>query len=146
MVNDTLYQAIYSKLLKVCPDLHTIESHRKSVVGGAIMDLSLDVLSRNDNKIVIALSHYYKHPCGDMIADPDMEVAVYPKLQIAEALSYQDTYIYRTVYSQNRMQVDTRAKKDLNDFLSTWLTNLVEQGHSIMKEHKDHAFVYKSLR
>ena len=138
MVNNKLYQAIYSKLLKVCPDLHTIESHRKSVIGGTIMDLSLDVLSRNENKIVIALSHYYKHPSGDMIADPDMEIAVYPKLQIAEALSYQDSYIYRTVYSQDRMQVDTKAKQDLNDFLYIWLSNLIEQGHSIKADADDY--------
>lgn len=131
MDNNKFHQAIYSKLLKVCPDLHTIDSHRKSVVGGAIMDLSLDVLSRSDNKIVIALSHYYKHPSGDMIADPDMEVAVYPKQQTAEALSYQDSYIYRTVYSQDRIQVDAKAKKDLNDFLYIWLSNLIEQGHRI---------------
>lgn len=103
------------------------------------MDLSLDVLSRNDNKIVIALSHYYKHPCGDMIADPDMEVAIYPKQQIAEALSYQDSYIYRTVYSQDRMQVDANAKKDLNDFLYIWLTNLIEQGHCIKADTDDPA-------
>ncbi len=45
------------------------------------MDLSLDVLISNDNKIVIALGRFYKHPCGDMIADPDMEVAIYPKQQ-----------------------------------------------------------------
>jgi uncharacterized protein YqiB (DUF1249 family) len=89
------------------------------------------VLSRSDSKIVIALSHYYKHPSGDMIADPDMEIAVYPKRQLAEALSYQDAYIYRVVYSPDRMQVDVRSKKDLNDFLNTWLNNLIEQGHSI---------------
>ena len=138
MDNNKFHQAIYSKLLKVCPDLHTIESHRKSVVGGAIMDLSLDVLSHSDSKIVIALSHYYKHPSGDMIADPDMEVAVYPKQQIAEALSYQDSYIYRTVYSQDRMQVDTKAKQDLNNFLYIWLTNLIEQGHSIKADADDY--------
>jgi len=131
MGSDKLHQSIFAKLLDVVPDLLTIESHGKSVVGGSIMDLSFDVLCRSDTKIVIALSHYYKHPSGDMIADPDMEIAVYPKRQIAEALSYQDAYIYRTVYSPDRMQVDVRAKKDLNVFLDEWLSNLVAQGHSI---------------
>lgn len=137
MGSDKLYQSIYSKLLDVVPDLLTIESNGKSVVGGGIMDLCFDVLSRNDSKIVIALSHYYKHPSGDMIADPDMEVAVYPKRQVAEALSFQDTTIYRTVYSPDRMQVDVRAKKDLNVFLDFWLSNLIEQGHSIKADSED---------
>ncbi|MBC3810104.1 DUF1249 domain-containing protein [Undibacterium aquatile] len=131
MSNEKLHQSIYSKLLDVVPDLHTIESNGKSVVGGGIMDLCFDVLSRSDSKIVIALSHYYKHPSGDMIADPDMEIAVYPKRQVAEALSFQDATIYRTVYSSDRLIVDIRAKKDLNDFLNFWLTNLIQQGHSI---------------
>lgn len=77
MDNESLQSRIYKKLLVVVPDMHTIESHGKSVVGGGIMDLCFDVLSRTDSKVVIALSHYYKHKSGDMIADPDMEVAVY---------------------------------------------------------------------
>lgn len=131
MGNDKLYSAIYSKLLEVIPDLHSIKSYGKSVVGGGIMDLSLDVLSRSDSKLVIALSHLYKHDSGDLIPDPDMEIAVYPKRQLAEALSYQDAYIYRTVYSHDRLKIDIKSKEDLNTFLNTWLTNMIEQGHCI---------------
>jgi len=130
MDKDKVYRTIYARLLDVVPDLMTIVDHRKSVVGGAIMDLNFDLLSRSDTKIVIALSHFYKVN-GDLVADPDMEIAVYPQREMAEALSYQDTYIYRTVYSPDRMQVDVRAKRDLNSFLANWLANLIDQGHSI---------------
>lgn len=125
-----IYARIYRKLQKVVPDLLTIEEHGKSTVPN-FMDLNLDVLHKRSNRIVIALSHYYKHPCGDMIPDPDMELAVYPMLEIAEALSYQDSFCYRTIYSDDKGAEDIKAKKELNAFLDQWLSNLIEQGHCI---------------
>ncbi len=120
---------IFRKLREVVPDLLTIEEHGKSKVPG-LMDLNLDVLNRTPLKIVIALSHYWKHPSGDMIADPDMEIAVYPERENAEALSYQDCYRYQQVYDQEG-RIDIRAKRDLNQFLLQWLSNLIRQGHRI---------------
>jgi len=66
-----------------------------------------------------------------MIPDPDMVVAVYPALEQAEALTYQDFYSYREVYSQALGWVDMKAKHSLNAFLGTWLTNLITQGHRV---------------
>lgn len=120
---------IFHKLLDVVPDLLTIEEHGKSVVSG-YMDLNLDILHRNPERIIIALSHYYKHHSGDMIADPDMEIAVYPSREYAEALTYQDAYSYQSVL-QDEGVVDAKLQRDLNDFLSQWLTNLKQQGHLV---------------
>jgi uncharacterized protein YqiB (DUF1249 family) len=128
---EALQKSIYEKLWKVIPDLFEIKSHGKSIIGGGVMDLSLDILSRDDVKLMIALGHYYKHPSGDMVADPDMEIAVYINQYLAEALSYQDAEIYRVVYSPDRMHVDVRAKRDLNEFLDEWLSKLIEQKHII---------------
>ncbi len=125
-----LYQQIYKKLLLVVPNLQSIEESGKSVVGG-YMDLNLDVLKRGPDKTVIALSHYYLHPCGDAVADPDMEIAVYPAKGLAEALTYQDSFGYRVVYSECGTKVDVRARRDLNEFLNQWLSNLIEQRHCI---------------
>ena len=126
-----LYQQIYKKLLVVVPDLQSIEESGKSIVAG-FMDLNLDILKRGTDKTVIALSHYYRHPSGDSISDPDMEIAVYPARYMAEALTYQDTYGYRVVYSESGTKVDVRARRDLNQFLTQWLDNLIQQGHCIM--------------
>ncbi len=120
---------IYGKLLKVVPDLLSIEEHGKSIVP-EFMDLNLDILQRAPEKIIIALSHYYKHPSGDMIADPDMEIAVYPSQQFAEALTYQDGFVYQSALLDSG-QVNEKLQRELNDFLSQWLTNLIEQGHQI---------------
>jgi uncharacterized protein YqiB (DUF1249 family) len=124
-----LHNRIFHKLLDVVPDLLTIEGAGKSVIEG-YMDLSLDVLERTPTKIVIALSHYYRHPSGDMIPDPDMVLAVYPTQEQAEALSYQDLYSYTEVYHETG-RANLKAKRSLNGFLNTWLRNLIVQGHSI---------------
>lgn len=124
-----VHARIYRKLLKVVPDLLTIEESGKSVVDG-FMDLNLDILHRRPDRLIIALSHYYKQN-GDMIADPDMELAVYPLQEKAEALAYQDIWGYRRVYGDDDATVDVKAKRELNGFLNQWLTNLIQQGHEI---------------
>jgi uncharacterized protein YqiB (DUF1249 family) len=131
--NRDVYTRIYHKLFEVIPDLLTIEEAGKSEVEG-FMKLNLDVLHKRSNRIVIALSHYYRHPSGDMIPDPDMEIIVYPGKEIAEAMSYQDAFGYRRVYGDDNATEDIKAKKELNAFLDQWLTNLIEQGHCIKEE------------
>lgn len=128
-----IHARMFHKLLDVIPDLFTIEESGKSKVDG-FMDLNLDILHRRPDRIIIALSHYYKHPSGDMIADPDIKIAVYPQREIAEALAYQDIYCYRRVYGEDGATVDVRAKRELNMFLNQWLTNLIQQGHCIRAE------------
>lgn len=127
-----IYTCIYHKLLDVIPDLLTIEESGKSQVDG-FMDFNLDVLHRRPDRLIIAISHYYKQN-GDMIADPDMELAVYPQLEKAEALAYQDIWGYRRVYGDDGATVDVKAKRELNWFLNQWLTNLINQGHCIKAE------------
>ncbi|HLP98673.1 MAG TPA: DUF1249 domain-containing protein [Sideroxyarcus sp.] len=124
-----IYARIYRKLKQVVPDMLTIEESGKSKVDG-YMDLSLDILHKRSTRIIIALSHYYKQN-GDMIPDPDMQIAVYPNLELAEALAYQDSFCYREIYSDDKGTEDIKAKKELNDFLDQWLNNLIAQGHCI---------------
>lgn len=125
-----IHARIFHKLLDVIPDLLAIEEHGKSVVEG-FMNLNLDILHRRPDRIIIAISHYYKQN-GDMIADPDMEIAVYPSREYAEAMTYQDTYGYQSVLSGE--EVNAKLQRDLNGFLSQWLTNLIQQGHRIQAE------------
>jgi hypothetical protein len=47
-----------------------------------------------------------------------------------EALTFQDTYTYREVHLDGD-RVDLKAKKELNEFLLLWLTNLIDQGHRL---------------
>lgn len=133
-----IYETIYKKLQKLIPDIADLQpgDTRKSK-SNQYMDLNLDVLDRTEpNKnfgyelITIALSHYYKHDSGDMIPDPDMEIKVCPQLRFAEALTYQDTYGYKQVYPEPG-KFYPKLKKDLNNFLNTWLTNCIDQKHNL---------------
>ena len=84
---NTIYTRIYNKLAKLIPDLVTLETGEamKSLGQAGLMDLNLDVLYTGDDHTVIALSHYYKHTSGDLIADPDMEIRVFHNWRGAEA-------------------------------------------------------------
>ena len=123
-----IYENNYKKLLQLLPDLGTEKFESRQLKAEGFMDLNIDLLMCEKHRIVLALSHYYKHPSGDLIADPDMEVAVYPDRQVAEALSYQDMFGYCVVYLEEG-KVDLSAKKELNSFLGQWLSNLKAQGH-----------------
>jgi uncharacterized protein YqiB (DUF1249 family) len=120
---------IYKRLARVIPNLYSIKESGKSEVSG-FMDFNLDILQRKGGVLRIAISHYYKHPSGDMIADPDMEIMVNRKTETAEALTYQDTYGYQEVYSEDG-SCNQSLQHSLNEFLLMWLNNLYEQGHMI---------------
>ena len=120
---------IYKRLIRVIPNLYSIKESGKSE-SPSFMDFNLDILQRKGDVLRIAISHYYKHPSGDMIPDPDMEILVNRKTETAEALTYQDTYGYQEVYSEDGA-CNQSLKHSLNEFLLMWLNNLYEQGHKI---------------
>ena len=120
---------IYKRLIRVIPNLYSIKESGKSEAPG-FMNFNLDILQRNGDVLRIAISHNYKHPPGDMIPDPDMEMMVNRKTETAEGLTYQDTYGYQQVYSEDGT-CNESLQYSLNKFLLMWLNNLYEQGHKI---------------
>ena len=114
---------IYNRLLHAIPNLRNIGSYAKLSASG-FMDLHIDILNKNENVWRIALAHNYRAG-GDVIPDPDIEITVDFVREIAQAETYQDTYVYREA-------TDERSKKELNEFLVLWLDNLIEQGHKIV--------------
>lgn len=127
--NEKVETEIFHMLFDVVPDLMSIEEYGKSKTEG-FMDLGLDVLHRSPEKLTIALSHYYRHPSGDMIPDPDMMISVFPKQERAAAISYQDACVFQSVLACDEENAN-ELQHDLNLFLSQWLSNLIEQGHRI---------------
>ena len=123
---------IFEKLIRVAPELKQTTEYAKSRVSGS-MDLNLDVLVQSNSRMRIALSHYYKHPSGDLIADPDMEIAVNFDDRVAEALTYQDSYTYQEALPAGADCPDPEVARQLNEFLEIWLDNLFEQGHVLPK-------------
>lgn len=126
---------IYQKLLLIAPDLAVIKEYAKSKVDG-YMDLNCDVLEVGQDFRRIALSHYWKHQSGDMIADPDMEIAVFIDWELAEALTYQDAYSYDEAYPTPGEPPVFSVHLSLNSFLESWLEALAEQGHILRAEEE----------
>jgi len=123
-----IYETIYKKLYRLIPHLDRIKTASKAKTS-AFMDLNLDILDDTKDYKIIALSHYYKHPSGDMIPDPDMTIRIYKATKTAEALTYQDLYRYDQVYAEQGELVNKKVKQQLNQFLDSWLSNLLDQGH-----------------
>ena len=124
-----LSQSIYNKLIKIIPDIATREDAGKSKLhSDALMDLNLDVLSKQNNIVRIALSHYYKQS-GDMIADPDMEIIINTQLMTANAMTYQDSMIFQSAEQDGG--INQKLVNSLNEFLDQWLQNCIDQGHKI---------------
>lgn len=93
------------------------------------MDLNVDRLHGN----VISMAHNYVQN-GDLMADPDMTIEIYPEQRRAEALTFQNDGlgIWQTVYNYDdqgrKVAVRPRLKRELNSFLLQWLRNLKSQG------------------
>ncbi len=66
-----------------------------------------------------------------MIPDPDMQLYVDGQAGFVEALTYQDGLIYNTVVSSDKKHCDQILRRSLNNFLSQWLKNCLEQGHQL---------------
>ena len=141
-MRNNIHQIIFNKLEKLgVISLSDVDS-AKSVIDpdGGMMDLNYDNLGTrkldlgNYVNYDIALAHNYIQN-GDVMADPDMEIRIYPEARYAEALTYQldGLGIFQQVYPEPG-KVYPKLKKDLNIFLNQWLKNCIDQGHSFIKE------------
>ncbi len=92
-------EELFNKLMKVLPDLedlvHNAEAIKMKSKGN--MDFNVDFLGALKEGHRIALSHYYKHSSGDMIADPDMDVFIDFKSKMLTGLTYQNSMVYQSV-------------------------------------------------
>jgi uncharacterized protein YqiB (DUF1249 family) len=130
----SVYETIFKRLQKLGVNMDNPQEYAKSTATG-FMDLNLNVLYREKDSFVISLSHYYTAG-GDQVADPDMEIRVYPKTRMAEALTYQDSFSYQKVYPEPG-KVYPKRKKELNVFLAKWILNCIRQGHHFTEGGSD---------
>jgi phosphoribosylaminoimidazole-succinocarboxamide synthase len=129
----TIYNKIFDKLQKIGilnADGKMEHGYMKFKAPG-FMDLSVDRLRNLDASQRISLAHNGIQN-GDVMADPDMEIAIRCTAKEAEALTFQNDYmgVYQEVYPEPG-KVRPALKKDLNDFLNQWLTNIIDQGHTL---------------
>jgi len=128
-----IYEINFERLKKlgIIHDGKSAENQRLS--SGGFMDIVVEKtyedLPNNSEGYVLSLAHYYEQN-GDLCSDPEMTIAIYPELKRVEALSFQQAMppVYQVVYPEPG-KFAPRLKRDLNNFLKTWLNNLIKQGH-----------------
>ena len=107
----------------------------KTIDNGAsgIMAVGVDRLSDNDYGTIWAISHYWKHPTGDMMADPDMMFLVAPD-GIYPLTFQQDPGIYQeaVVWAEDGSISGCRRRlqRELKDFANGWMQNIEAQQFS----------------
>lgn len=135
-----IYQQIFKELVKIINLDELVNKQYLKFKSSGFMDLNFDFLRFDEqNRIVIAISHYYKQN-GDMIADPDMEIRIDPSWLnyggiTCEALTFQDSFGYREVYPiiNGKEMINGKAKNELNAFLLQWLKNIQKQNYEQVK-------------
>jgi len=114
-----LYHSIYTKLEKIgvldVKQYAVIENNPHIPL--CIDRLSEDMFALSQNPIVD----------GVLVADPDIEIKIYPDQKRAEPLVYQDRSVRKIVYPRPGV-VDLGVKNDLMEFLDNWLTDLIQKG------------------
>ncbi len=128
-IKQTIYESIYRNLqeLGILDETGVMQAEYMKFKASGLMDLSVDNLL-ND---IIALAHNGIQN-GDVMADPDVQVKIYPASKSAEALTFQNDYlgIYQEVYPEPG-KYSPKLKKELNEFLNDWLVNVIEQGYEL---------------
>ena len=104
---------------------------------GGYMDLSVDLLDWRNSSFRIALSHHYKHPSGDMIPDPDMEIEIDTATKTARAMTFQNEFVYNSL-DQGGADV-SKLSQSMDSFLANWVRNIQEQGFEPVQQTQNQA-------
>ncbi len=111
-----------------------IIAHGRLDIGGSgIMAVGVDRLSDNDYGTIWAISHYWLHPSGDMMADPDMMFLVaadgiYPLTFQQDPGIYQEVVVWAEDGSISGCR--RRLQRDLKNFANGWMQNIEAQQFS----------------
>jgi uncharacterized protein YqiB (DUF1249 family) len=131
----SVYESIYSRLQKIgiIDESGKMQAAYMKFKSPGLMDLNVDNLLNNR----IALAHNGLQN-GDVMADPDVEVQIYPDQKMAEALTFQNDYlgIYQLVYPEPG-KFYPKLKKELNTFLDDWLCNMIEAKYQLEEKESE---------
>jgi len=132
----TVFEMIYARLqqMGIIDEKGIMQAEYMKFKSSGLMDLNVDNLLNN----TIALAHNGIQN-GDVMADPDVQVKIYPEMKAAEALTFQNDYlgIYQEVYPEPGKYYP-KLKKELNEFLNDWLKNMIEvQEYKLAEEDRD---------
>lgn len=122
-----MFKKLYALFMEVFPGFYEMEKQLTLEPSG-FMDIKLEVLDKQKQRILVSLGASFKHPSGEVIEDSDMHIAIYPAQEELEALSMQNCFGCHVVYEDidDPKTVNHSAKTSLNIFLEAWLSKLKE--------------------
>lgn len=108
------------------------EYQKFKVAGGddVMMDFNVDWLGAQD--ISVAHNSILN---GDVMADPDMQVRVFPDIKAAIAYTYQNDYVpvfYTAIVEDGK--IDMKKAADHTAFLDSWLKEVIGWGYAPVQQ------------
>ena len=155
MAHKNIYEMNYRRLEELLgqppEEIEPAKTYRLRSPSECFMDLIVEKLSPcpTIGATLISLAHYFTSH-GDLCQDPEVVVRVFPPgsedhRELApstdcrhgrmEAILFQQAIpsVFQAVYPEPG-RYSPRLKRDLNEFLTTWLRNLKSQGHRLLDE------------
>ena len=127
-----LYESNYLRLLRLLPDLESIDGCYVSRVAGDC-DLHVDIIERCRYTVTLSLTYVFES--GDeRIADPDLSVRAYLDGQLAETLRVTRSFRHaelRRLARECHTELGRRWRE--NVLLNKWLEYLSDQGHLVLQ-------------
>lgn len=121
-MNKNILRDIYVQLqqLGILNESGTMRVSYMRFASSGLMDLHVDRLLAT--RISVAHNGLLN---GDIMADPDVEITIYPERQEATAETFQNDYL--GIYQE------PQDKRELNVFLHDWLTNIINAGYQLVE-------------
>ena len=155
MAPRNVYEMNYLRLKELLgqppEEIKPARTYRLRSPSESFMDLIVEKLSPcpTIGATLVSLAHYFTK-FGDLCQDPEVVVRIFPpgsedhqefapstdfRHGRMEAILFQQAIpsVFHAVYPEPG-RYSPRLKKDLNEFLSTWLRNLKSQGHKLVDD------------
>lgn len=116
---------IYQKLMRLAPNYLHLRGTATFKADGYFAPISLEIIETSKGFRRINLKHCWNDSNGDLIADPIIEIAIYPDWEMAEALTYRDMFSYEVACPKGDCEVDAKVYLAINRSLEHWLDLLL---------------------
>ncbi|MBC8560781.1 GNAT family N-acetyltransferase [Clostridiaceae bacterium NSJ-33] len=118
----------YRTFAKLFPDIVSQKYSYLRLESEGFEPLSLEWLSGKE----LSMMHTYTQN-GDLMRDPDMVLRIDSDTQTIQAVSYElsSMGIYQEVFTEGGYR--PKLQKELNSFLSNWLSNIASQGYESVR-------------
>ena len=118
-----IYKENYQSIKPLLLNEDLIKNNYAEIQVKGYMPLVIEKIAKGYDYYIISLAHIYTYNY-DTMADPEMELKVFPNESIIKAISYKQSRY--NMYQ--RIEDSKKTEFELNLFLKTWLTTLKLQG------------------